>query len=495
MGRERKMRLRIKKKVMKDRLSLTRRPSICGKIIEYGILGLIIFSPLPAASVEEWSILVIQLTVLVMMAAYFLMKEKPKNNELLSLSLKWPKYLFLGLFVFIFIQIIPLPKFLVKIFSPNTYSFQNLFSTDFLKIKFMSLSLIPSHTLREGLELLAYFLLGFLIVKTVTNRRQIMRIFYVLIVMGVFEAFYGLFELYNKNPRILFYEKMYYLDSVTGTFVNRNHLSGYLEMIIPLALGLMIARIDLFSLVGLKWREKLLRLSEKGLATNLLLSLGIIIMSLAIIFSKSRSGVFLLVFIFILFFQLTMLYFRGTMHQKKWIKNFLRVVFLFIIFISLYIGIGATLERFALDKLLQEQRPTHWANTIGIVSEFPLFGTGLGTFPSIYPDYEVNRIPMRIYHAHNDYLEYLSELGVLGLILLLGGILFMVINSFLIWRIRRYPEVKGLALGGIVAIICILIHSITDFNLQIPANMMLFSVVLSLTIVTAFYKRRETNNH
>jgi len=77
MGRERKMRLRIKKKVMKDRLSLTRRHSICGKIIEYGILGLIIFSPLPAASVAEWSILVIQLTVLVMMAAYFLMREKP----------------------------------------------------------------------------------------------------------------------------------------------------------------------------------------------------------------------------------------------------------------------------------------------------------------------------------------------------------------------------------------------------------------------------------
>ncbi len=489
-----KIRINEKSGAREVRRILTRRNSVCGKIIEYGILGLIIFSPLPAASVAEWSILVIQLTVLVMMAAYFLMREKPKNNGLIYISLKWPRYLFFGLFVFILIQIMPLPKFLVKVISPNTYSFQELFSTDFSKIKFMSLSLIPSHTLREGLELLSYFLLGFLIVNTVTNRRQIVRIFSVLITMGVFEAFYGLFELYNKNPRILFYEKVDYLDSVTGTFVNRNHLSGYLEMIIPLALGLMIARIDLFSLVGLKWREKLLRLSEKGLSTNLLLSLGIIIMSLAIIFSKSRSGIFLLVFTFILFFQLALLHFRGTMHQKKWIKNFLRIVFLIIIFISFYIGISATLERFALDKLLHEQRPVFWANTIGIVSEFPFFGTGLGTFPSIYPDYEENRIPMRLFHAHNDYLEYLSELGIVGLILLLGGILFMVINSFLIWRVRRYPEVKGLALGGIVAIICILIHSITDFNLQIPANMMLFSVVLSLTIVTVFYKRKGMNN-
>jgi O-antigen ligase len=489
-----KIRINSKSGAWEERRVLTKRDSIYGKIIEYGILGLIIFSPLPAASVEAWSILVIQLTVLVMMAAYFLMREKPQNNEFLSLSLKWPKYLFLGLFVFIFIQIIPLPKFLVKVFSPNTYSFQSLLSTDFPKIKFMSLSVVPSHTLREGLELLSYFLLGFLIVKTVTNRRQIMRIFSVLIAMGIFEAFYGMFELYSKNPRILFYRKIDYLDSLTGTFVNRNHLSGYLEMIIPLALGLIIARIDLFSPAGLRWRSKLLRLSEKGLSTNLLITLGIIIMSLAIIFSKSRSGVFLLVFLFILFFGLTVLYYGRAGHQRKGIKNFLKVVFLIVIFVSFYIGIGTTLERFAPDKLLQEQRPAFWANTIGIVTEFPFFGTGLGTFPYFYPDYEESGIPMRLFHAHNDYLEYLSELGGVGLILLLGGILLMAINSFLVWRVRRHPEVKGLALGGIVAIICILIHSITDFNLQIPANMMLFSVVLSLTIVIAFYKRRETNN-
>ncbi len=494
MGRERKMRLRIKKKVIKDRLSLTRRHSVYGKIIEYGILGLIIFSPLPAASVEEWSILVIQLTVLVMMAAYFLMKEKPQNNELLSRSLKWPKYLFLGLFIFIFIQIIPLPKFIIKVFSPNIYSFHKLFSIDFQRIKFMSLSLVPSHTLREGLELLSYFLLGFLIVKTVTKRRQIMRIFSVLIAMGVFEAFYGLFELYNKNPRILFYKKNYYLDSLTGTFVNRNHLSGYLEMIIPLAMGLIIARIDLFSLAGLRLKEKLLRFSEKGLSTNLLISLGIIIMSLAVIFSKSRSGVFLLVFTFILFFALSALYFRRAGYQKKWIKNFLKIVFFMIIFISLYIGIDATIERFALDKVLREERPAVWADTIGISSDFPFFGSGLGTFASLYPSYEDREEFSRYSHAHNDYLEYLSELGVLGFVFLLGGVLFLLINSFLIWRVRRHPVVKGLALGGIVAIVCILIHSITDFNLQIPANMMLFSVVLSLTIVTAFYKRSERDN-
>jgi len=99
--------------------------------------------------------------------------------------------------------------------------------------------------------------------------------------------------------------------------------------------------------------------------------------------------------------------------------------------------------------------------------------------------------PGSVSHAHNDYLEYLSELETVGLILLLGGIAFIVVNSFLIWRVRRHPEVKGLALGGIVAIAAILIHSIADFNLHIPANMVLFTVVLSLTAVTAFYKAKR----
>jgi len=483
-----KIRIKMSRKG-NDNASLTKKDQICTKIIEYGIIGLIIFSPLPAASVYEWSILVIKLTLLVMVAAYLIMREKPDNNLLFSRTVKWPWYLFGGFFVFIFIQIIPLPNFLIEFFSPNSYQFRNLYSFDFSGVKFMSFSLMPSYTLQEGFELLSYFLLGFLILTTITKWKQIMRIFYILVIMGTFEAFYGMIELYNKNPRILFFKKIYALDSVTGTFVNRNHLSGYLEMIIPLAIGLIIARIDFFSYTGMKLRERLLRLFKWGLSTNLLITTGIIVMSLAIILSKSRSGVFLLIFTFILFFELTVIYFDRVKHQNRWIKNFLKMTFLVITFISLYIGIEATIERFAMDKLLHEGRFVYWSNVTSIIKDFPLLGTGLGTFASVYPVYEETPSPGHLSHAHNDFLEYFSELGVVGMALLLGGILFLAVNSFIIWRVRRHPQVKGLALGGIVAIVIILIHSITDFNLHIPANMLLFTVVLSLTAVIAFYKK------
>jgi len=482
-----KIEMRQRRGVIKGR-TRGKLDQICGKLIEFGILGLIVLSPLPAASVYDWSILVIQITVLIMMVAYFLMRNKPETNEFLSLSMKWSRVFFIGLFILLFIQIIPLPKFLVKIFSPSAFSFRQQYLTDFSEMTFMSFSLIPNHSLREGLELLTYFFIGFLILRTVTRRAQINRIFSVLIAVGVFEAFYGMFELYNKNPRILFYKKVHYLDTVTGTFVNRNHLSGYLEMVIPLAIGLIIAKGNLFSTERLKWREKILRISEKGFSTNLLMSIAIIIMSLGIIFSKSRSGIFLLVFSFILFFGLAVLYFRRTEDQKKWISTFLAIIFIFIVIFSLYIGLSNTLERFSLDKLLLEKRPVFWENTLGLFKDFPIFGTGLGTFSSLYPDWDQDGNLVRVYHAHNDYLEYLSELGIMGFLFLLMGILFMIIKSFLVWRGRRRAEVKGLALGGIIALICMLIHSITDFNLHIPANMILFSVVLSLTAVIAHYR-------
>ncbi len=78
-----KYNIMIKRK-FKETPGVQNRDKICRKIIEYGILSVIVFSPLPAASVHEWSILVIEIVVLVMMAAYILMKERPQNNELLS---------------------------------------------------------------------------------------------------------------------------------------------------------------------------------------------------------------------------------------------------------------------------------------------------------------------------------------------------------------------------------------------------------------------------
>jgi len=465
---------------------------ISRKIIEYGILGLIIFAPLPAGSVNEWSRLVVALAVLVMLAAYILMKDPLQPNKLLTHAWKWPRIMFVCLFFFIILQILPIPISIMKFLSPGVYAVQDQFGSDFSSMRFLSFSLIPSRTLQLGLELLSYFTLGFLIVKTVTKRAQILRIIYVLVGLGTFQAIYGFFELYNKNPRILFYKKYYYLDAVTGTFVNRNHFAGYLEMIIPLALGLIIARADILAVSGLSWREKLLFISDKKSTGFILVIFAFVVMSMGLIFSKSRSGIFLLALTFLLFFGLTTLYLKAGSLQNLWIKRFLGGFFIIIVLFAVQLGVGSALERFSEDSLLQSARPLYWATTIETFSDFPFFGTGLGTFTSLFPDWEEGGMPKRLYHAHNDYLEYLSELGIIGMGLLFGGILLIFIKSIIFWRNHQHNKLWAVSLGGLVSLTCILIHSVTDFNLHIPANMLLFSVVLSLTSVAVYKKSRQS---
>jgi len=469
---------------------LSRKDRLCRKIIEYGLLALIIFSPLPAASVYDWAILLIELTAVFLTAVYFMMKKPPSLNQKLAPRLKWPRLAFALLFLlYIPFQIVPIPKSLLRLFSPRAFSMQQDFSPRFAELKSLSLSLIPSRTLREALQLLAYVLIGFLVVKVITHRAQIKRMMTVIVCLGIFEAFYGLFELYQKNPHILFQKKVHFLDSATGTFVNRNHFSGYLELVIPLAISLIISRIDLFTMHRKKWKDRIAALTGKGTSVNILLTIGFVVMSLALLLSNSRSGGVLLIMTFLIFFEMTVFYFGKVRYRRAWIKNFLIVTFLIITVIALYTGIESMIGRFSLDNLLQEGRPRYWSTVMRIIKDFPLFGAGLGTFGLTYEAYETLGSEWTLVHAHNDYLEYMSELGILGFALLAAGILYILADAFLTWSKRRNPDIKSLAMGGLVSVFIILVHSLTDFNLHIPANVLLFAVILSLSWSTVYYRK------
>ena len=466
-----------------------RRP-LLRRMIDRGLVALIVLSPLPAASVNEWSVLAIELAAVLMAAAYVLLEPKPRLGAGLARSLKGTRSLVAGFFAFVGLQVIPLPAELVRWISPGAYAFRKLYDPGFARMSFMSLSVAPARTFEAALELTAYFIIGFLVLRTVSRGRDMRTLLYVLIGSGAFQALYGLYELTAARPRILFYPKVFSLESVTGTFVNRSHLSGYLEVIVPLAVGLLIARMHLFSFGVKGVRERLTLMMSQGLAGNLLIGAAVVVMSIGIVLSHSRAGLVVLVSCLLLFVGLSALAFGRVRYRELWVRNFIRVTVLVILAAALWVGVGTTIQRFALDNLLHEDRPLYWANAAGLVRDFLVFGSGLGTFAEAYPAYEKRGGPeMLLVHAHNDYLESLAELGLLGTALLLGLVLVLAIRSYLVWRERRNPEVKGLVLGGIVALAGVGIHAVTDFNLHIPANQVLFAVFLTLTFTAAHYRK------
>ena len=466
------------------------RRSFLRRTIDAGLMALLVLSPLPAASVNAWSVLAIELAVGLMAAAYVVLEPKPPLNEGMRRDLRGVRWVAAGLAGFVGLQVLPLPTAVVRLLSPGTYAFRKLYDPGFARLKLMTLSVAPSRTLEAGLELMAYVLLGFLVLRGVTRGRQVRTLLYILAGSGAFQALYGLAELSARRPRILFYAKAFSLESVTGTFVNRSHLSGYLEMIVPLAVGLLIARMNLFSFGVKGFRERLALMMSQGVAGNLLLAAAVIIMSVGIVRSSSRAGLVVLVSGFFLFVGLAVLAVGRVRYRDLRIRNFIRVTVLVVLAAALYVGVGTTIQRFSLDNLLHEDRPLYWANAMGMVRDFPLFGTGLGTFAAAYPAYEQRGGPeMLLAHAHNDYLEALAELGVLGAALLLGLVIVLAVRACLAWRERRSPEAKGIALGGIVSLAGAGIHAVTDFNLHIPANAVLFAVVLALTFVSAHCRK------
>src|SRR5271165_6312616 len=110
----------------------------------------------------------------------------------------------------------------------------------------------------------------------------------------------------------------------------------------------------------------------------------------------------------------------------------------------------------------------------------PVLGWGLGTFPIVYPQFRTFYTNFFVNEAHNDYLQLLVEMGLLGF----GTMLWFLLTLYA-RAIKKIGNWTG-EIGGATALACvlglsgILVHSVFDFNLQIPANAALFYVLCTV---------------
>jgi O-antigen ligase len=110
----------------------------------------------------------------------------------------------------------------------------------------------------------------------------------------------------------------------------------------------------------------------------------------------------------------------------------------------------------------------------------PLIGWGLGTFPTAYPQFRTFYTTFFVNEAHNDYLQLLTETGVVGFGI---AVWFLVVTIRRAWaKLDNWTEnVNGaLTVAALLGCVGILVHSFLDFNLQIPANAALFYVLCAV---------------
>ncbi len=114
-----------------------------------------------------------------------------------------------------------------------------------------------------------------------------------------------------------------------------------------------------------------------------------------------------------------------------------------------------------------------------MIKDHPILGTGPGTFATVFTQYQPPGHAKRSFFAHNDYLHFASEVGLFLIPIIVLMIITLFIKGF---NKMKNPSrmVQGITLGAMSGITAILVHSISDFNLHIPANAILFTVLAAL---------------
>jgi O-antigen ligase len=385
--------------------------------------------------------------------------------------------IFLALILF---QMIPLPAGVAKVFFPRTYeirqSLANAIPQSAIRNPQFAISFVPFITKIEcykWLTLIALFLM-LLRWKYFGDEFRITNQFILVIFLtGVFESLYGMFEFFSGHQHILYLKGV---SSVTGTFINRNYFAGYLLMVIPLSMALFFSREALHKGRFKGWQQRLSSLDGR----TLLVGFGIIVMILGLIFSASRMGILSL----LLSFTLISILFKTRQGGKGLSKTTLLILGLALLW-AVWIGLDAVISPFFNVSEDLKWRRTVWEDTLKIVKDFPILGSGLGTFSQIFPMYKSFHMRWLVSHAENDFLQLASEVGLVGF-----GVLF-ILFIFLFFKavsgIRSIPITdprRYIGIGSLVGILALMFHSMVERNLQVPANAFLFTFLWALVLKT-----------
>jgi len=464
-------------------------------LIKFILVVLIIFTPLAFGSFELWAFSLMELGILLILILWAIQSLilrtspsalRPPHTAMVMVLL----CVFLLLVLF---QMVPLPSGLVKILSPKTYELRNSLSTfDSQLSTFNSkfhISFVPFVTKIEffkWVSLIGLFMLLLLwrpLGESAKTRNQLV---IAIMMVGTGEALYGIYEFFSGHRHILHLDFSDSLSSVTGTFINPNQLAGYLSMVIPLSVGFLFSREAWQRGQHSGWRHQLTSLDGK----TFLIGFSVTVMILGLLFSASRMGIASLLLSFSLFSFL----FRGHEKSQKFSKTSILILGLAILWAA-SIGLDAVISRFFTVTEDFKTRLNIWVDTFQIFKDFPLLGSGLGTFLQIFPMYRSFHTRGLVTHAENDFLQLASEIGILGIGLLVGLFLYLFVRAVSRIRSLSYGEPERyLGIGGLVGILALMFHSIVERNIQMPANAFLYIILWAIVLRISFGSVNRANN-
>lgn len=393
--------------------------------------------------------------------------------------LAWPLVLWLLWIGWIVLQILPLPPEDLATRSPAAHAAHRAVAELAGAEPRWSSSISPSATGDRLLLTLGYFALYWCVVLgAIGSEARIRALLWTVAAAGTIQALYGALMTLSGLEWAFFAPKRWYLDSATGSFVNRNHFAGYLELTAAAALALVLA--DLKPVRGRRsWRQRLRDLIAFAFSDRARARVALAIMLVGIVLSKSRMGN-LAFFAALTVCGIAFIALRQRALAMRAAILFLSLLVVDVWIVSRWFGFEQLVERLETTDLGQEGRLRLLDEIPPVLEAYGDAGSGLGTFALAYAPFRSTQMREHFDHAHNDYVELAVETGITGLVLVLAfaGIHALHALRIVILRRRRLPAAAAFA--ALMGLTAMGIHATAEFNLQIPANAATLLVLLAL---------------
>jgi O-antigen ligase len=417
----------------------------------------IVLSALAYGTVHYWSLGIFNLGALTILLCWMLDAWSLDNLRISRNLLQLPLLGVLGLGL---IQLLPLREI-----SAGGATSVPLINT---------LSLDPNSTrlvLVQIASLFVYFAATLVFVDTPHRLRLIVR---TIMVFGFLLAIFGLTQSFTSPTKVYWIRELNQ-STAFGPFINRHHFAGYMELTIALPLGLLFA--------GAVDKEKrIISLFIAGL------------MGVARVMTASRGGIISLVAEIVFLVIVTAIWRKPSERRRKRTGRLKRVAgriaMTGALLFSLFLGVILLGGEFSITRFIDTVntddpttgRAHFWAVTLDIIKAHPYIGTGLGAFGVIYTKYDTRNGLYRLEQAHNDYLQVLSDAGIVGGVLGLSFVAMLFYKA--ISRAKSRDDFRrGVALAALSGCFAVLVHSFFDFTLHTTSNALLFLVLAAIATI------------
>ncbi len=440
------------------------------KLIFWPMLGLVLLSPLPFASVLPWSWAVFgALTSLVLLAwcAFIVFGRYEIPVPIHKIWL--PVTLFMAAVVWAAVQIAP--------FTPASWH-HPIWNETAGALSANIQGRVSVNPYRSGSALtllLTYGAIFWLALQFCRDRELAKTVLYALTFSALVYAVYGLLIEFSGLNMVLWVEKRAYRESLTSTFINRNSYATFAGLGLICASAVIHRRMSKLASPDLGRREQLrLYLSRIG-EREWIFFLVWLIIATALFLTDSRAGVVSACAGVFAFLGIVRLSGGRSSFFAKTIGATIIVTIIFLFSIS-----GGQLSKRlgAISTDTESTRPLVWALALEAMNDAPLLGMGYGSYPDVFHLYrtEDSRLRIRVEKAHNTYLENALELGVPATVALTSAIGVLAIVCFLGARRRRRDHIYPAA--AVAATVTVGLHSAVDFSLQIPAVAATYCLIL-----------------